>query len=151
RVTRVLDRAGAFVADKRDAKAEDYLLREVNSVRVLDLNQLLGLLEQADVAKRGAEGLKTLSAEERETLQHAGKRLTQFRVYFSDKGFDPREMDKLKESAEFGAWLKRLRQERDETARKLDEADVELASRWKSLRECCAQLECLSHKQLRGR
>lgn len=33
-----------------------------------------------------------------------------------------------------------------------DEAgSVALAQRWRKLRECCARLECLSHKQLRGR
>jgi len=33
----------------------------------------------------------------------------------------------------------------------MDETGVALGSRWKTVRDCCARLERLSHKQLRGR
>jgi hypothetical protein len=91
------------------------------------------------VAKRGAKGFKKLSDEHRDQARKLAKDLGQ-----SDPG-------SLERPEQFGALLDGLRKQRDRKARRVIETGVVLGPRWHALRKCCARLECLSHKQLRGR
>lgn len=136
RCTEVLSRAGAF-ADDPGATVE-WLEREVASAAISWSEELMGILGKVQEAKTCAEALRKLSKEDRDKVDELDKKL---HLYDSDAVQRPEQ---------FRAWLDALARYRDKKARQL-EADVDLAPRWKELRDLCSRLELMSHKQLRGR
>jgi hypothetical protein len=141
RFTEVLEHAGAFADDERasDRTAEESMMWEYRSAMLFRLEEMIAVLEKAEVAKRGAKAFKKLSAEDRDRARELAKGLKQ-----GDPG-------SLKRPEQFRALLDGLRKERDRMARREIERSVVLGPRWQALQKCCARLECLSHKQLRGR
>jgi hypothetical protein len=154
RFEQVLNRTDTFAEDQKAIRGDEKTLlgREERGALLEMTDELIGMLEKGQVEKRGVEGFKDLPEDWERTLRRAGL-LAEFRGIGESRA-DPLSKSKLaglKRPEEFKAYLDGLRKERDEHAREIDEGDVRLAGRWQALRECCFRLECLSHKQLRGR
>jgi hypothetical protein len=139
RITLALNHAGAFADDDRVTGRKNQIEREMHSAGVVDIDEALHILERSDLLKQGAAALRKLSTDERTKIT----RVTEF--------LGEKDLAGQGRPEQFQILRDRLRKERDKLIRQIDEEGVALASRWQSLRECCARLECLSHKQLRGR
>jgi hypothetical protein len=131
---------GAFEAEnaRKIDGHRNHLLSERYSIQVLNFDELIAILEKANVAKIGVKGLEKLSDKEKKELRELATSLVKS---------DPLEFVK---DEQFTAYLEKLRKEREEVARLVDN-DLLLAYRWLELREVCTKLEILSHKQLRNR
>jgi hypothetical protein len=100
RYTEVLDRAGAFAEDGPASRRaiEGYGARDALSVELLQLEDLMAILEKAQVAKRGAEGFKKLPGADLDRARALAKALRQD---------DPAGLER---PDQFGALLDRLRE-----------------------------------------